>query len=170
VNLVNRLAGLNNSDAIERNMSNNWGDILEELETQTKELNEYVEQVSSKYKLDKDKLLKGIESDAETLRKRQKRINMGKITPEYQRYVMSVSKRKRRPFDPKTPNKFHKCSRRKFDGLIKKWRKLLHVWDENPDNLKDFKLAFLTSILDCPYRSIYYFIFSNRGVFVCVVG
>jgi hypothetical protein len=29
-----------NSAAIERNLSNNWGDILEELEEQTKEFNE----------------------------------------------------------------------------------------------------------------------------------
>lgn len=142
MNAASRLSSLNNSDAIERNMSNNWGDILEELEIQTKELNEYVDKVSSKYELDKEKLLKKLETDAETLRKRQKRINLGKITPEYQRYVMSVARNKREPYHPRTPNKFRKSSRRKFDGLVKKWRKLLHVWDENPENLKDFKYTF----------------------------
>jgi hypothetical protein len=81
-----------NSAAIERNLSSNWGDILEELEEQTKELNDYVEKVSVKYGIDKEKLMKGLECDAETLRKRQKRINFGKVTPEYQRYIVEITR------------------------------------------------------------------------------
>lgn len=128
-----------NSMAIERNLSNNWADIIEELEEQSKELNTFVEKVTTKYGLDKEKLLKNLEVDTETLRKRQKRINFGKVTSEYQRYILAVPRKQRKPFHPKTPNKFRKCSRRKFDGLIKKWRKLLHVWDENPDLLPEYK-------------------------------
>lgn len=142
VNLKSRLAELNNSAAIEKNLSSNWGDILEELEVQSRELNEYVDKVVAKYQIDKEKLLKSTETDAECLRKRQKQINFGKVTPEYQRYVAACDKRKREPFYPRTPNKFRRCSRRKFDGLVKKWRKQLHVWDENPEALKDFKFAF----------------------------
>jgi len=142
---LNLTSRLNNSEAMEKNMSNNWGDILEELEVQSKELNEYVEKVCAKYKIDKEKLLKCTESDAECLRKRQKRINFGKVTPEYERYVLAVDKRKREPYHPRTPNKFRQCSRRKFDGLIKKWRKQLHVWDENPEALKDFKFSIADS-------------------------
>jgi hypothetical protein len=130
-----------NSEAIQRNLSKNWADIIEELEEQGKELNEYVEKVSMKYKIDQEKLLKNVESDAETLRKRQKKINFGKVTPEYQRYIQEVPRKERQPYHPKTPNKFRKCSRRKFDGLIKKWRKILHVWDENPDALPEFRYS-----------------------------
>lgn len=129
----------NLSAAVERNMSNNWGDILEELEEQTKELNEYVEKVSVKFKLDKDTLLKQLETDAEKLRKRQKHINFGKVTPEYQKYLLDVSRKNRQLYHPRTPNKFRLCSRRKFDGAIKKWRKHLHAWSENPDGVKDYK-------------------------------
>lgn len=149
---LNLTSRLNNSEAMEKNMSNNWGDILEELEVQSKELNEYVEKVCAKYKIDKEKLLKCTESDAECLRKRQKRINFGKVTPEYERYVLAVDKRKREPYHPRTPNKFRQCSRRKFDGLIKKWRKQLHVWDENPEALKDFKCVLLLSIYPLLYK------------------
>jgi hypothetical protein len=52
----------------------------------------YVEKVSKKYNLSKEKLLNNLETDKETLRKRQKRINFGKVTPEYQRYILAVSK------------------------------------------------------------------------------
>jgi len=128
-----------NSIAIERNLSNNWADIIEELEEQSRELNNYVDKVTSKYNLDREKLMKNIEADTETLRKRQKRINFGKVTAEYQRYILALPRKHRKPYHPKTPNKFRKCSRRKFDGLIKKWRKLLHVWDENPELLPEMK-------------------------------
>ena len=99
----------------------------------------YMKKVSEKYKIDADKLAKGVECDAETLRKRQKRINYGKVTDVYKRYAAEIPRKKRDTFHPRTPNKFRKCSRRKFDGLVKKWRKLLHVWNESPDILPDFK-------------------------------
>jgi hypothetical protein len=125
--------------AVERNMSTNWGDILEELEEQSRELNEYVEKVSVKFKLDKDVLLTQLETDAERLRKRQKQINFGKVTAEYQRYVVEVTRRNRQPYHPRTPNKFRQCCRRKFDGAIRQWRKHLHAWNANPEGVKDYK-------------------------------
>ena len=136
---MSRLKQLQDSEEVQRNLSSSWADIIEELEQQTKELTEYSDKVAAKYSLDKEKLKKSLELDAETLRKRQKKINYGKLTPEYQRYLLAVQKKHREPFHPRTPNKFRKCSRRMFDGSVKMWRKLLHVWDENPDKLKDFK-------------------------------
>lgn len=134
-----------NSIAMERNLSSNWADILEELEEQTKEIETYVSKCSEKYGIDKEALRKNIVIDAEILRKRQKQINYGKVTGEYQRYVLEVPRKKRQAYHPKTPNKFRKCSRRKFDGLVKKWRKLLHAYDEDPEQLEDMRNSIDTN-------------------------
>lgn len=147
---------------MKRNMSNDWADILEELEEQTKEVEKYIEKVSEKYEIDKDRLTKSLETEAETLRKRQKRINFGKVTEEYQRYIIELPHKSREPFHPRTPNKFRKCSRRKFDGLIKKWRKLLHAFDENPDQLADMKHSVDDSN-DCDITDIDFGGASNVG-------
>jgi hypothetical protein len=133
------------SIAMERNLSNNWADILEELEEQTKQLEEYIEKVSIKFNIDKEKLRKNLETDTEVLRKRQKRINFGKVTTEYQNYILELPRKQRQSFHPKTPNKYRKCSRRKFDGQIKKWRKLLHVFGEDPEQLADMKNSIETN-------------------------
>lgn len=133
-----------NSIAMERNMSNNWADILEELEEQTKEVENYIQKVSTKYNIDAEKLKEKMETNAEVLRKRQKRINYGKVTAEYQRYILELPRKKRESFHPRTPNKFRKVSRRKFDGAIKKWRKLLHAYDEDPEQLADMKNSIET--------------------------
>lgn len=128
-----------NSIAMERNLSTNWADILEELEEQAKEVETYIAKVTAKYEIDGEKLRQNMETDTEVLRKRQKRVNYGKVTAEYQRYLLELPKKQRQSYHPKTPNKFRKCSRRKFDGAVKKWRKLLHAYDEDPEQLEDMK-------------------------------
>ncbi len=35
----------------------------------------------------------------------------------------------RKPQDPKTPDKYQKCSKRSWDGQVSKWRRRLHEWD-----------------------------------------
>jgi hypothetical protein len=40
-----------------------------------------------------------------------------------------VSKKKRKPGEPVTPDKYQKCSKRSWDGQVRKWRRLLHLWD-----------------------------------------
>lgn len=150
---------------MQRNLSTSWADIIEEHEQQTKELDEFVAKVCVKYTLDKEKLMKSLETNCDVLRKRQKQINYGKLTAEYQRYVLEIKKHKRKPFHPRTPNKFVKCSRRRFDGQVKKWRKLLHVWDESPDKLTDFKLVAepankRTILVYLSMCNTFYFLFS----------
>lgn len=128
-----------NSIAAERNLSNNWADILEELEEQAKEVENYIAKVVAKFNIDGEKLRQNMETNTELLRKRQKQVNYGKVTAEYQRYLLEIPKKQRQSYHPKTPNKFRKCSRRMFDGAVKKWRKLLHAYDEDPEQLEDMK-------------------------------
>ncbi|EDW58557.1 histone RNA hairpin-binding protein [Drosophila virilis] len=69
------------------------------------------------------------ESDPEILSRRQKQIDYGKNTAAYERYIENVPKNERTREHPRTPNKYGKYSRRAFDGLVKIWRKQLHIYD-----------------------------------------
>lgn len=92
------------------------------------------------------------ESDPDTLKRRQKQIDYGKNTKGYDNYILTVprqvissyfsfqltiykSRDKRVKGDPMTPNKYLKYSRRGWDGLIKQWRKKLHDYDPDKDEL-----------------------------------
>jgi hypothetical protein len=55
-----------------------------------------------------------------------------------------VAKDHRKPDHPRTPKKTQGCSKRSWDGQLKKWRRDLHLWD--PDNVDAFK-ALLNSDL-----------------------
>ena len=63
------------------------------------------------------------------LASRQKQIDFGKNTPGYARYLASVPKGSRRRGDPWTPNKHQVCSKRSWDGQVRKWRRALHKYD-----------------------------------------
>eukprot|EP00099_Drosophila_melanogaster_P014442 NP_477480.1 Stem-loop binding protein [Drosophila melanogaster] len=69
------------------------------------------------------------EADPAILSRRQKQIDYGKNTAAYERYVEMVPKDERTRDHPRTPNKYGKYSRRAFDGLVKIWRKSLHIYD-----------------------------------------
>ncbi|KAK9823081.1 hypothetical protein WJX72_000049 [[Myrmecia] bisecta] len=79
------------------------------------------------------------ETDARRLQQRQKQIDYGKNTLAYQRYVKAVPRYNRRilhgvvPIDPITPDIRQNISKRCFDGQVKKWRRMLHTWDEKAD-------------------------------------
>lgn len=73
------------------------------------------------------------EEDPRRLAQRQKQIDYGKNTVGYANYTDSVAKSKRKREDPKTPNKHQICSKRSWDGQIRKWRRQLHLYD--PDGL-----------------------------------
>ncbi|EDW98330.1 histone RNA hairpin-binding protein [Drosophila yakuba] len=69
------------------------------------------------------------EADPAVLSRRQKQIDYGKNTAAYERYLEMVPKTERTRDHPRTPNKYGKYSRRAFDGLVKIWRKSLHIYD-----------------------------------------
>jgi len=73
------------------------------------------------------------EEDSKRLNSRQKQIDYGKNTVGYEKYLLAVPKNTRKKGDPKTPDKYQKCSKRSWDGQIKKWRRQLHQHDPAAD-------------------------------------
>lgn len=76
-----------------------------------------------------------IETDPHRLQQRQKQIDFGKATLGYQRYLAIVPKDQRRAqwsnyYHPRTPRKDIRMSKRGWDGRVRRWRNLLHLWDD----------------------------------------
>lgn len=81
-------------------------------------------------------LAAGRETDPRKLEQRQKQIDYGKNTRAYQRYLQEVPRRERDPQlsltnHPRTPDIQRECSKRAFDGVVKVWRRQLHLWDDD---------------------------------------
>lgn len=85
----------------------------------------------------KDEIPDDGESDEARLRARQKQIEYGKNTDGYRNYVAKVPKDQRVKGMPSTPEKFQKCSKRSWDGQVRKWRRQLHAYDPAPAPLSD---------------------------------
>jgi len=69
------------------------------------------------------------ETDERKLVNRQKQIDYGKNTVGYARYLSTVSRSARKRGDPWTPEKSQVCSKRSWDGQVRKWRRALHKHD-----------------------------------------
>lgn len=71
-----------------------------------------------------------VESDSHKLCQRQKQIDYGKNTLGYERYLELVPRKHRKKFvHPQTPDIKQVCSKRSWDGQVKKWRRRLHEFD-----------------------------------------
>lgn len=84
-----------------------------------------------------DETPEGGESDEARLRARQKQIEYGKNTDGYRNYIAKVPKDQRVKGMPSTPEKYQKCSKRSWDGQVRKWRRQLHAYDPAPAPLSD---------------------------------
>lgn len=72
------------------------------------------------------------ETDPKKLASRQKQIDYGKNTSGYALYTAQVARSQRKRGDhPWTPNKNQLCSKRSWDGQVRKWRRALHKFDPN---------------------------------------
>lgn len=85
----------------------------------------------------KDEAPEDGESDEARLRARAKQIEYGKNTDGYRNYVAKVPKDQRVKGMPSTPEKYQKCSKRSWDGQVRKWRRQLHAYDPAPAPLSD---------------------------------
>eukprot|EP00049_Salpingoeca_infusionum_P004961 m.86386 g.86386 ORF g.86386 m.86386 type:complete len:226 (-) comp12804_c0_seq2:2242-2919(-) len=67
--------------------------------------------------------------DSGRVKSRLKQIGFGKNTQGYINYIKQVDRAERKAEDPQTPDPYRDCSKRAFDGLIRKWRQQLHQYD-----------------------------------------
>jgi hypothetical protein len=75
---------------------------------------------------------KTAEDDPRRLEMRTKQLGFGYNTLGYARYLGLVPKNRRskdKDKHPRSPERAQVCSKRSFDGQVKKWRRLLHAWD-----------------------------------------
>jgi len=89
------------------------------------------------------------ESDPHRLKQRQKQIDYGYRTIGYIKYTLQVAKDQRLKEHPKTPRKSQTCSKRSWDGQVKKWRRELHKWD--PEDPTEFDTLMSDEILKFVY-------------------
>ena len=72
--------------------------------------------------------------DVHRMRQRNKQITYGKQTKAYETYSICVPKSKRQRHNSMHPNTpdihVQGVSKRRFDGLVKAWRRALHQWDD----------------------------------------
>eukprot|EP00754_Rhynchopus_humris_P039459 Rhum_TRINITY_DN22383_c0_g1::Rhum_TRINITY_DN22383_c0_g1_i1::g.175582::m.175582/K18710/SLBP; histone RNA hairpin-binding protein len=65
--------------------------------------------------------------------RREKQLEVGRLTPGYQNYRRCVPREERCSSDPahlNTPRSTWSCSKRQFDFLLRRWRQDLHLyWD-----------------------------------------
>jgi len=89
------------------------------------------------------------ETDPHRLKQRQKQIDYGYRTIGYIKYTLEIAKDQRLKEHPKTPRKSQTCSKRSWDGQVKKWRRELHKYD--PEDSNEFDKLMSDEILKFVY-------------------
>lgn len=85
--------------------------------------------LSLEWRVKKIKKTKPRETDARRLAARQKQIDIGVNTPGYLRFMELVPADKRTKDHPRIPDINQVCSKRSWDGQVRKWRRMLHDYD-----------------------------------------
>ena len=80
---------------------------------------------------DEEELNEEIQSIMDQRRRisREKQIFFGKNTNEYHNYLSVIPKNERRISDPHTPDIESSLSKRKWDRVVRRWRRSLHAFD-----------------------------------------
>lgn len=77
----------------------------------------------------KVKKVKAKETDVKRLASRQKQLDIGMNTAGYRAWLEQVPAAKRNTVGPRIPDLFQICSKRSWDGQVRKWRRELHSYD-----------------------------------------
>ena len=108
------------------------------------------------------------ETDPVILERRQKQIDYGKNTLDYDTYSKKVPKETRPYFLPKTPEKNLKYSRRQWDGSIKAWKLRVHDWNKKGLFFIVRPLAFLKKTRFRVFKNNYLSIVTRSSSFALV--
>jgi len=68
-----------------------------------------------------------LETDELVLNRREKQLEYGKNTIDYDTYCRIIPKDDRKDTMPRTPVKNKKYSRRQWDGMVKNWKQMIHT-------------------------------------------
>lgn len=72
------------------------------------------------------------ETDAKRIASRQKQLDFGMNTPEYKNYMLTleiINDGEIQKGDPIMPEVYQICSKRSWDGQVRRWRRKLHKYD-----------------------------------------
>jgi len=85
--------------------------------------------IALEWRIKKLKKSKAKETEPKRLAARQKQIDIGLNTPGYKRFCELVPIECRKKEHPKIPDINQVCSKRSWDGQVRKWRRQLHDYD-----------------------------------------
>lgn len=89
----------------------------------------------------KERKVKPRETDLKRLQARRKQLDIGMNTDGYRAWLQQVPAEKRNSTGPRIPDVFQVCSKRSWDGQVRKWRRELHAYDPKglplPDHLAE---------------------------------
>jgi len=87
---------------------------------------------SKQWRIKHLKVQKPREQDPRRLAARQKQIDIGMNTVGYLKFLESIPPSARTKVHPKIPDIYQVCSKRSWDGQVRKWRRQLHDFDPTP--------------------------------------